>query len=141
MKVLLDTNIILDQLLEREPFYIESNALFDEIRLKRVIGYVTATTLTDIFYIAKKQKGTRVAQQYIRDLLMTMQICPVNRKILEAAIASNSDDFEDAVQLACAVSEGLDAIVTRNMQGFSDASIDILTAGELLTRLSSETRS
>ncbi|MFZ1027479.1 MAG: PIN domain-containing protein [Limnoraphis robusta] len=139
MKVLLDTNIILDQLLEREPFYIESNALFDEIRLKRVIGYVTATTLTDIFYIAKKQKGTRVAQQYIRDLLMTMQICPVNRKILEAAIASNSDDFEDAVQLACAVSEDLDAIVTRNMQGFSDASIDILTAGELLTRLSSET--
>ncbi|KKD36706.1 type II toxin-antitoxin system VapC family toxin [Limnoraphis robusta] len=139
MRVLLDTNIILDHFLEREPFVHEAKALLEKIESKEIEGFVTATTVTDIFYISKKSKGAALSKQYIRELLTLLEVCAVNRTILEAAIASNSDDFEDAVQLACAVSEGLDAIVTRNMQGFSDASIDILTAGELLTRLSSET--
>ncbi len=96
-----------------------------------VQGYVSATTVTDIFYISKKAKGTLIAKQAIIRILTTLEVCAVNGAILEAAIASNFDDFEDAVQLACAVSEGLDAIVTRNMQGFSDASIDIAVRSEL----------
>lgn len=65
-----------------------------------------------------------------------MQICTVNRSILEAAISSNLRDFEDAVQLACAIYENLDAIITRNGQDFADATLQILSAGELLERLS-----
>ena len=139
MRVLLDTNIILDHLLEREPFVGDAKALLEKIESKQIEGFVTATTVTDIFYIAKKSKGAALSKQYIRELLTLVEVSAVNRGILEAALASNSDDFEDAVQLACAVSEGLDAIVTRNMQGFLDAAVEILTAGELLTRLSSQT--
>ncbi|MCG5061053.1 MAG: PIN domain-containing protein [Limnoraphis sp. WC205] len=139
MRVLIDTNIFLDAFLDRKPFSDDARTLFEMIESGEVQGYVSATTVTDIFYISKKAKGTLIAKQAIIRILTTLEVCAVNRKILEAAIASNSDDFEDAVQLACAVSEGLDAIVTQNMQGFLDASIDILTAGELLTRLSSET--
>lgn len=139
MRVLIDTNIFLDAFLDRKPFSDDARTLFELIESGEVQGYVSATTVTDIFYISKKAKGTSIAKQAVQRILTSLEICAVNRAILEAAIASNSDDFEDAVQLACAVSESLDAIVTRNMQGFLDASVEILTAGELLTHLSSQT--
>ncbi len=65
-----------------------------------------------------------------------MKICTVDRSILETAIASKLPDFEDAVQLACAVFENLDAIITRDAQGFTGTNLPILSAGELLQRLS-----
>ena len=135
MRVLLDTNIVLDGLLEREPFVRDAKALFQAIRSGQVEGYITATTLTDIFYIARKAKGTMVARQDVSDLLALMQVCTVDRSILEAAISSLLPDFEDAVQLACALNENLDAIITRDTQDFADADLQILSAGELLQRL------
>jgi predicted nucleic acid-binding protein len=137
MRVLLDTNIILDFLLAREPFFSDADALMQSIRSGQIQGFVTATTLTDIFYIARKSKGIEMAKQNVSDLLTTMQICTVDRSILEEAISFSLPDFEDAVQLACAISENLDAIVTRDAEGFAGANLPVLSAGELLNRLSS----
>ena len=136
MKVLVDTNIILDFLLEREPFFTDADTLIQTIRADQIQGYLTATTLTDIFYIARKPKGVQIAKQYISDLLALMRICPVNKRILNVAISSNLPDFEDAVQLACAMALNLDAIVTRDPQGFASATLPILSAGEVLQLLS-----
>lgn len=135
MRVLVDTNIILDFLLEREPFLMDADALFQSISSGQIEGYVTATTLTDIFYIARKNKGIEMAKQDVIDLLEIMQICTVDRSIMEAAISSKLRDFEDAVQLACAIAENLDAIITRDAQDFANATLQILSAGELLERL------
>lgn len=135
MRVLVDTNIILDFLLEREPFFTDADTLIQTIKAERIQGYLIATTLTDIFYIARKPKGVQMAKQYISDLLALMRICPVNRLILNVAISSNLPDFEDAVQLACAIALNLDAIVTCDAQGFTGASLPILSAGELLQLL------
>lgn len=135
MRVLVDTNIILDDLLEREPFVRDAKALLQAIEDQQIQGYITATTLTDIFYIARKNKGIERARQDIFDLLALMQVCAVDRSILETAILSNLPDFEDAVQIACALNENLDAIITRDTQDFADASLQILSAGELLQRL------
>ncbi|AFZ32574.1 PilT protein domain protein [Gloeocapsa sp. PCC 7428] len=137
MRVLVDTNIILDALLLREPFFIDAKALLNAIESKQLQGYVTATTLTDIFYIARKSKGIAVAKQDIAELLVLMQVCTVDQNILEAAISSQIADFEDAIQLACAISENLDAIVTRNTQDFAGSNLPILSAGTLLACLSS----
>ena len=63
MRVLLDPNIILDEVLRREPFYTDADALFQQTRTGKIIGYVTATSLTDIFYIARKQKNSAVANK------------------------------------------------------------------------------
>jgi predicted nucleic acid-binding protein len=131
-RVLLDTNIILDVLLDREPFVTDAQALFEAIENQRVEGYVTATTLTDIFYIVRKSKGIQTAKEAVSRLLATMKICPVNRRILQAAILSNLNDFEDAVQLVCATSLNLDAIVTRDSADFAGSTIPIFSAGELL---------
>lgn len=138
MRVLLDTNIILDYLLDREPFEQDAEALFDTIVSGRVVGYVSATTVTDIFYIARRQtQSLELARQAISTTLAVMEICPVDRAILEAAFATNLTDFEDAVQISCAVSQGLDAIVTRDIQGFSTSAIPVLSVRQLLEQLES----
>ena len=113
MRVLLDTNIILDFLLDREPFFSDADTVLQTIRSGQVEGFITATTLTNIFYIARKIKKTVIAKQYVSIILATLEVIPVDRPILEAALASNLSDFEDAVQEACAMRENLDAIVTR----------------------------
>ncbi len=137
MRVLIDTNIILDFFLEREPFRTDAEALFQAIQSKQVRGYVTATTVTDIFYIARRQtRSIERARQAVSETLAVMQICLVNRPILEQAFASPLTDFEDAVQLACAIANNLDAIITRDTQGFAGAILPILSVGELLERLS-----
>ena len=136
MKVLVDTNIVLDFLLQREPFFQDADLLFQAINAGQVVGYVTATTLTDIFYISRKHtRSIEQARQAILETLTVMIICPVNRAVLEAAFRSGLADFEDAVQIFCAVEQGLDAILTRDAKGFLSSSIPVLSIQEFLQQL------
>jgi predicted nucleic acid-binding protein len=136
VRVLIDTNIVLDYLLEREPFLQDAEALFDAINSGQVMGYVTATTLTDIFYIARRQtRSVELARQAVSSTLAVMVICSVNRAVLEAAFASALADFEDAVQICCAISQGLEVIVTRDTQGFSGSVIPVWSVRQLLEQL------
>ncbi|MBW4575014.1 MAG: PIN domain-containing protein [Aphanothece sp. CMT-3BRIN-NPC111] len=136
MRVLVDTNIILDFLLERDPFIREAEVLFEAMASQRVVGYVTATTVTDIFYIVRRQtRSIERARQAVIETLAAMEVCTVDRSILETAITSNLRDFEDVVQLACAIDNNLDAIITRYPQGFAGSILPILSAGQLLERL------
>ncbi|MEH1999566.1 type II toxin-antitoxin system VapC family toxin [Nostoc sp.] len=139
MKVLIDTNIVLDFLLEREPFFQDAELLFQEIDSGRVVGYVTATTLTDIFYISRRQtRSIEQARQAVSETLTAMVICAVNRAILESAFGSGLADFEDAVQIASAIAQGLDAILTRDTQGFLSSSVPVLSIHQLLQRLGAQ---
>lgn len=84
MRVLLDTNIVLDYLLEREPFVGDADALIQTIRTGQIQGYVTATTLTNIFYIARKAKGVEMARQNVSDIraiLMNTHALTINQKL------------------------------------------------------------
>jgi predicted nucleic acid-binding protein len=137
MKVLVDTNIVLDFLLQREPFFQEAKLLFQSIASGQVTGYITATTITDIFYIAQKQtKNIEQARQAVSLVLTGMEVCPVNRMVLELAFDSGLTDFEDAVQIQCAVDQGLDAILTRDKKGFLESSVPVLSITTLLQQLS-----
>jgi predicted nucleic acid-binding protein len=136
MKVLIDTNVLLDFLLEIEPFKKDAEDLFTAIDSGQIIGYVTATTLTDIFYIARKHtRSLELAREAVSSTLDTMTICPVNRNVLEAAFASGLTDFEDAVQIYSAIAQNLDAIVTRDAKGFVSSTIPVYSVQELLKRL------
>ncbi|NEP10394.1 MAG: PIN domain-containing protein [Symploca sp. SIO2C1] len=141
MRVLLDTNIILDFLLQREPFFQDAELLFQAINSGRIVGYATATTLTDIFYIARRHaQSIEQARQAVSLTLTAMEICSVNRAVLESAFDSVLADFEDAIQIACAVSQGVDAIVTRDKQGFFSSSVPVLSIPEILIRISGQNR-
>lgn len=135
MRVLVDTNILLDFLLEREPFLHDAEALFQVIGSGQIVAYVSATTLTDIFYIARRHtQSIDRARQAVAITLAAMEICSVDRAVLELALASATSDFEDAVQVACAVIQGLDAIVTRDAT-FSATSVPVLSVSQVLQQL------
>ena len=89
---------------EQSPFFQDAELLFQAIESGQVVGYITATTLTDIFYIARRHtRSVEQARQAVAETLTVMEICPVNRAVLESAFGFGLADFEDAVQIACAV--------------------------------------
>ena len=136
MRVLIDTSIVLDFLLQREPFFQDAELLFQAIGANQVVGYVTATTLTDIFYISRKHtRSVEQARQAISETLTVMLICPVNRAILESAFTSGLVDFEDAVQIFCAIAQGLDGITTRDTKGFLSSPLPVLSVQNLLHQI------
>ncbi|MBF2017552.1 MAG: PIN domain-containing protein [Rivularia sp. T60_A2020_040] len=136
MRVLIDTNIILDFLLQREPFFQDADLLFQAINVGEVAGYATATTLTDIFYISRRHtRSIEQARQAVSETLTVMMISPIDRAVLESAFNSGLPDFEDAVQIFSAVSQGLESIVTRDAQGFLSSPIPVLSIQELLQQV------
>ena len=125
MRVLIDTNIILDFLQERKPFVEDAVNLFEKIDAGEIEGFISATTITNIYYIIRKAAGIEVAENAISQILNDLQICKVDRTILEQAVALKFRDFEDAVQYACAMAYGVDAIATRDIADFVTGDIPV----------------
>jgi predicted nucleic acid-binding protein len=136
MRVLLDTNVVLDVLLHRDPWFADSSAVWAAHDDGRINGYITATLLTDIFYVSRKlPPGSEGARAAIQTCLDTFDICTVDRHVLMLANSLSGKDFEDNLQLACTQHEGLDAIATRDVDGFKDAGIRVLSPAALLVEL------
>lgn len=135
MRVLLDTNVVLDVLLNREPWVTEASSLWQANDKGQIVGYVTATTITDIFYVARRLTDLKTAHMAVKICLAAFEVCAVDRKTLELALTLPGTDFEDNLQIACANSIGLDAIITRDSAGFTGATVSILTPIEALAQL------
>ena len=134
-QALFDTNVVLDALLKRTPWDVDAAACWQACDDGRILGCLTASSLTDIFYVARKQKGLASAGDAIRVCLATFAICQVDRSVLEQAMDLVGNDFEDNLQIACATLAGLDVIVTRDKGGFRNSAIPAFTPAELLTQL------
>ena len=131
-RILLDTNIILDIALKRTPHFENSSRLFELIDKKQIIGYITASTVTDIYYISRKEKGKVIALEFISNLIEVVDVLGVDKNIIIKAIRSKLKDFEDAVQVSAAEYNEIDIIVTRNKSDFLDSGLVILTPKELI---------
>ena len=137
MKVLLDTNIVLDILMDRMPFADSAVELFSKVEDGTIIGYLCGTTITIVYYLASKAVGAAKAQEEIRKLLTIFEVAPVNRPVLESALAAEFNDFEDAVIHEAACHVAADAIVTRNQKDFRKSRIAVYSSEELAKILSS----
>ena len=135
MKILIDTNIVLDLILERQPFVENATLLFEQIERGHLVGYIAATTITNIFYIIRKLEGREVALAAIHRLLIGLQFCAVDRQTIETGLSLGLKDFEDSIQLACATLDQLDAIVTRDPKDFRNSNLPIYSSTELLKQL------
>jgi predicted nucleic acid-binding protein len=136
MRILFDTNVLLDALLSREPFVADAASLMMAAEAGQIQGFISATTITDIYYLVRREtKNKAIADAAIAGLLKLTDICPVNRSILEQAIQLQLPDFEDAVQISCAMTHSLDAIVTRDVKGFTGSSILALSPEALKNQL------
>ncbi|MDR1633084.1 MAG: PIN domain-containing protein [Dysgonamonadaceae bacterium] len=135
-KVLLDTNIVLDFALKREPFYENAQAIFCEIVKGGLEGYITASMVTDIFYLLQKTNGKKFAKDTLADLLVIIDVLTVYREDVYLAQHSGWDDFEDALQTQVAIHSNMDAIVTRNIKGYKKVQhLDILQPADLIPYL------
>jgi predicted nucleic acid-binding protein len=137
MKTLFDTNVILDVLLDREPFSNDASLLLSKVEQSEIIGFICATTVTTIHYIATKALGPQSASKHIQSLLSLFVIAPVNRVVLENAAASKFADFEDAVLHEAACHAGAKYIVTRNIGDFKNSKLPVFEPGEFINALES----
>lgn len=109
--VMFDTNVVLDVLLNRQPWVVEAQQLWHLVDDGQIQGYISAITLSNMFYLARKARGIEVAYELVWICLDTFEICPVDRKTLEAAANiehGGTSDFEDNIQIVNAADNHLD---------------------------------
>jgi len=134
-QVLLDTNIILDVALQREPFFETATQLFSKIDEGEIKVFLTASSITDIYFISKKTCGREKTIAFIRELIDVFEVLSVTKQTIMDALASEFIDFEDAVQYCVADINRMDVIVTRNKSDFKFSTIEVNTPDELIKQL------
>lgn len=135
MRVLFDLNVILDVVLNRQPWANEAAQLWNAHTTGRIDGYIAAIELTNLFYVVRNQKDATAARLAVRCCIATFNIIAVDRTVLSAADSQSGSDFEDNVCIACADAANIDVIVTRDASGFAHSTIPVEAPAALWTRL------
>ena len=130
MRVLLDTNVVLDVLLERGEWLEAADAIWTACDEGRIEACLSASCLTDVYYIARRMVGRDRASDFVAKCLGRLTILSVDRAALEKAHALGGD-FEDALQIVISDREGVVALVTRDADGFTRSTVPVLTPQEL----------
>lgn len=134
--ILIDTNIILDIALKREPFFDAAYQIFVLIDKRKIKGFITASSVTDIYYVVRKQSGSDIAKKFIADLIEVVEVINVDKNIILNALLLHINDFEDALQVAAAKDNKIKIIATRNKQDFHNSDLEICLPEELVARFS-----
>lgn len=134
-RVLLDTDVVLDLILDRVPFVEAATQLFELHEEGRIDIFVAAITPINVFYITRKNKGVETARRAVNELLATIAVCPLDHSTLKNAGQLNFRDFEDAVQHESAVATGLDAVITRDVGDYANAKLRVFSPSTFLEHL------
>lgn len=135
MRILFDTNLVLDVLLAREPHVDAAARLMSLVDRGIVEGVLCATTITTIHYIGSKAVKRDQVSRQLADLIDVFAVAPVDRPILRAALGADFADFEDAVLHEAAKAAGAHAIVTRNVRDFRAADLPVFEPRELIAAI------
>lgn len=135
MRWLVDVNVVLDVLADREPWADAASEVLARIERGEATGYLAAHTVTTLHYLLARHRSAEVAREHTRLLLRLFEIVPVDEDRLLQALDLPLRDFEDAVQGACAEKAGVDALVTRNEPDFDGLGLPVLSPVALLSRL------
>jgi len=132
MKILFDTNIILDVLLLRKPYYTSATFLLSEVEQGNIEGYLCPTTITTIGCLVSKVKGANQAKRLMKNLLNIFNLTELSKSVFETACSHKISDFEDAVLHESARLSNIEGIVTRNIKDFKYASLKVFDPEELI---------
>ena len=136
MKIMIDTNIVLDVLLEREPFYKHSRAIIEMCEKRKIYGFISASSATDIFYLVRKAlSSTEKAYDALGEILNIVKILTVTNDDVNKAFLQKAKDFEDCLLATCAKSNNCDAIITRNKKDFLDFGITLFSPEEFIENI------
>ncbi|MDR1192617.1 MAG: PIN domain-containing protein [Peptococcaceae bacterium] len=140
MKVVIDNNVAIDALKPRQPFDTEAKAVFRLFGAEKFEPYVTANSLTDIFYVLRHGKGNEAsaakAKSVVANLVSAVNVIPLTQADCADALDLPMSDFEDAVIAVCAGKVGADCIVSRDKKFIkAETAVEVITPGELIKRL------
>lgn len=131
MRVYLDTNILIDFVCKREPFYEDAKSLFALGSIGQIEMVMSALSVVNAVYVGKKY-GLPVVKKRIKSILPFVSVCNLQTNVVIKALDAEWKDYEDFVQCMSAVEVFADCIVTRNKKDFRNSSIPVYTIDELL---------
>lgn len=135
MKILIDTNVILDVLCDRREFVEASSMVWKCCETGQLEGYISALTVPNIVYILRKELDRQKTRQLISQITMIFKVADLKAADLKHAAELDADDFEDAVQMCQASRIGAAYIVTRNIRDYKNSGVPALKPSELLERI------
>jgi len=135
LRVIVDTNVVLDVLLDREPFVKAAVDVFCLVEESRIDAFLCATTITTIDYLLTQSLPASKARDTLRRLISLFEITTVNRPVIERAIGSKIRDFEDAVLVESGQMAGVDSVVTRNTKDFAGSVLKVFDPNEFLSQI------
>ena len=133
-KVFIDTNIIIDLLAKREPFYKDAQDLFTLSDKKEIHLCISSLSFANAYYSIAKHHKEVDAKKYLAKFKVLVTVLALEDKAIELALASEFNDFEDGLQYFTAMDNDADIIITRNKKDFKNAKIPVVTAGEYLKK-------
>lgn len=135
---LIDINVLLDVLGEREPFLADAERIWTAAETKQIDGLISADSFSTLYYLLRQASNARTAQRGISHLLSVFEVVELDKQILQQALDSPVKDFEDAIQYHCAVRGKADCIVTRDLRHYRNADLPVMSPDAFLAALDSE---
>jgi len=131
-KIFIDSDVILDVLAQRAPFYDDSAKIFTLIHEKKIEAFTTAVVLSNVFYILRKVHGSDKAKKLLKMLRLMIRILPIGENIVDMTLNSKFSDFEDGLQYFAAKESNIQAIVTRNIKDYKEKAVAVQTPKEFV---------
>lgn len=133
MRVFFDTNVLIDVIAERKPFYADSAAIWTLAEQGKIVGLVSAISFNNIYYVVHRLEDAKKARRALQLLRDTFEVAACDQQTINQAIDAKFKDFEDAVQYVSAVRASADCLVSRNPNHFPTAEdCPVLTPAEFL---------
>lgn len=136
MKLLIDTNVVIDVLLKREPFYKLSLEVLNLAKREDVQEYISASAITDIYYLSYRQlKNKELVRKLIKELLTVVSVASVSEQEILKAMELEWPDFEDSVQYSVALLQEMEGVVTRNLKDYKGKEIQVWLPEDILRKI------
>ena len=135
IRVLVDLNVIIDVMQNRQPFYEDSAGVLDSVARGEVVGWLAAHSVTTLFYVISRTRNRETAVQAVNGLLESFTVANVDDTVIREALSLGWKDFEDAVQMASAGAEGVDYLITRNTKDFQSGPVPVIQPAAFLALL------
>ena len=133
MKVLIDSDVILDLLIDRKPFSKESLDILSWCEKGRITGYWTPVIISNVYYILSKYASEKMARSTIAELNEILEVVSINKSVINLALESKFKDFEDAIQnYAAELNVEIEAIITRNENDYKLSKLSVFSPSDFL---------
>jgi len=137
IRILVDLNVVIDVIQNRQPFYEDSAGVLDVVARREVSGWLAAHSVTTLYYVISRIRNREAAVNAVTGLLESFTVATVDDTVIRKALSLGWTDFEDAVQMAATVADDIDYLITRNIKDFQNGPVPVIQPAAFLALLDS----